>query len=143
MKKINIKRLVYQLRHKYLTLNNAVLAVALLIGAGWVWGSLAVMEKNYTLQQDLDNKERQLIITQLDVETERLAQRYYQTEEYQELEARKRLGLGFPGERVIILPPNTEIAKSIDEQNVPVTNVGQEEVSNFDEWMNFLFGSKG
>lgn len=142
MKKINIKRLVYQLRHKYLTLNNMVLGVALLIAAGWVWGSLAVMEKNYTLQQELDNKERQLIITQLDVETERLAQRYYQTEEYQELEARKRLGLGYPGEKVLILPPNTDVAKSIDEQNTTVATTVQQEVSNFDEWMNFLFGKK-
>lgn len=142
MKKINIKRLIYQLRHKYLTLNNIVLGVAFLIGAGWVWGSLAVMEKNYTLQRDLDNKERQLIITQLDVETERLAQRYYQTEEYQELEARKRLGLGYPGEKVLILPPNTKVTQSIDEQKTPSTATTQEGVSNFDEWMNFLFGRK-
>ena len=41
--KINIRKTIYALRHKYLTLNNIVIAAAFLIAASWVWGSLGMM----------------------------------------------------------------------------------------------------
>ena len=75
MKKINIRRIYYQLRHKYFTLNNAVIAIAFAIAAGWVWGSLGVMQRNYNLQKELDDKNRQLIIAQLDTATAKLQQK--------------------------------------------------------------------
>jgi hypothetical protein len=49
-------RLYYRIKNQYLTLNNIVIAVAFMIAAGWVWGSLSVMQRNYTLQQTLSRK---------------------------------------------------------------------------------------
>ena len=138
MKKINIRRLYYQISHKYFTLNNAVIAVGLVIAAGWVWGSLDVMQRNYRLQKELDDKSRQLIVAQLDMATAQLQQRYYNTIEYQELAVRQKLNLVTPGESVLILPPNSDEAKSADNASAPI--VADVPTSNFSQWMNFLLG---
>jgi hypothetical protein len=139
MKKINIRRLYYQFRHKYLTLNNIVMAIGLAIAAGWVWGSLGVMQRNYALQKELDDKSRQLIVAQLDTASAQLEQRYYQTDEYKELAVRERLGLATPGESVLILPPNSDAAKNVGKVTATDTSA-PEPKSNLMQWVDFLFG---
>jgi len=140
MKKIKIRRLWYLLRHKYFTLNNGVIVIAFMIAAGWVWGSLGVMQRNYNLQKELDDKSRQLIVAQLDTENAKLEQRYYQTSEYKELAVRERLGLASPGEGVLMLPENTQAAKDADKSVTVTAQVQVSTISNFGQWMNFLFG---
>ena len=139
MKKINIRRAYYQFRHKYLTLNNIVVAIGLSIAAGWVWGSLGVMQRNYSLQKELDDKSRQLIVAELDAASAKLEQRYYKTDEYKELAVRQRLGLVTPGESVVILPPNTEAAKKAGK--IATSEIKVEEKSNFWQWVDFLSGN--
>jgi len=141
MKKINIRRIIYHIRHNYLTLNNGVILIAIIIAIGWVYGSLEVMQKNYKLQKTLDDKSRQLIVAQLDTASAQLEQRYYKTDEYKELAVRSRLGLVTPGESVVILPPNSETVKSMDKPtNSDQLQDESVELSNFSQWMNFLFG---
>lgn len=140
MKKINIRRKYYHFRHDYLTLNNIGLVVGLAIAAGWVWGSLGVMQRNYTLQKELDDKSRQLIVAQLDTASAQLEQRYYQTDEYKELAVRQRLGLAAPGESVLILPPNSQAAKDAGNVNAVKTTSDLGQKSNLWQWINFLFG---
>ena len=140
MKKINIRRIYYRFRHEYLTLNNVVIFVAFIIAANWVWGSLEMMQRNFSLQKELDDKSRQLIVAQLDTDNAKLEQRYYKTDEYKELAVRQRLGLVTPGERLLILPPNSETAKNIDKDVETKTIVKVVKTSNFNQWMNFLFG---
>ena len=141
MKKINIRRIIYHIRTKYLNLNNAVILIAAIIAIGWVWGSLEVMQKNYKLQKELDDKSRQLIVAQLDTASAQLAQRYYKTDEYKELAVRQHLGLVTPGESVLRLPVNTEAAKDVDKNvSISVNQPQPASVSNFTQWTNFLFG---
>ena len=140
MKKINIRRAYYQFRHKYLTLNNIVVFIGLAIAAGWVWGSLGVMQRNYTLQKELDDKSRQLIVAQLDTSSAQLEQRFYQTDEYKELAVRERLGLVSSGESVLILPANSEAAKNADKVATTTATIPVEPESNLWQWINFLFG---
>jgi hypothetical protein len=141
MKKINIRRLVYHIRHNYFTLNNAVIAIAFMIAAGWVWGSLGVMQRNYDLQKDLDYKKRQLQLAELQTSSLELEGRYYRTREYQELAIRQDLGLGLPGESVLVLPPNSKAAKDADTVTKAQVSVEPQKSSNFNQWMNFLFGA--
>lgn len=140
MKKINIRHIIYLLRHKYFTMNNAVIAIAFMICCGWVWGSLDVMQRNYTLQKELDDKSRQLIVAQLDTENAKLEQRFYKTDEYKELAVRERLGLVTPGESVLILPSNSDAAINADKALSQTSADKTAPVSNFEQWMNFLFG---
>ncbi len=131
----------YLFRHKYLTLNNVVIAIAFMIATGWVWGSLDVMQRNYALQKNLLDKQRQLIVAELNYENANLEKRYYQTDEYKELAVRQRLGLGMPGESVLILPPNSEAAKNADDSLTAETETETVETGNFEQWVNFLFGA--
>lgn len=138
---INFRKLFYTFRHKYLTFNNIVIAVAFLIAASWVWGSLQAMQRNFTLQRQVDDQRRLLELTQLQRDSLELQQRYYQTDEYRELAARDSLGLVLPGENVIILPPNSpEVIES--DKSAGATRVVSDEpsASNLEQWLNFLFG---
>jgi cell division protein FtsB len=139
MQKINIRKLLYVIRHKYMTLNNIVIAVAFLIAASWVWGSLGMMQRNYSLQKEVDVKKRQLELTELQRDKLELQKRYYQTAEYQELAVRDTLGLVRPGEKVLILPDNSEAAKKADTATSEVVTASSQP-SNIEQWINFLFG---
>jgi ribonuclease-3 len=81
-----------------MTLNNGVIVIACMIAMGWAWGSLGVMQRNYNLQKELDDKKRELIVSQLAVANQKLEQRFYNTSEYKELAVRESLGLGLSGE---------------------------------------------
>ena len=140
MNKLNLRRIYYHVRHRYLTMNNVVIAVAFFIGASWAWGSIGMMQRNYALQKEVDTNARTLKLAELETQNLKYEQRYYASSEYQELEVRKRLGLANPGEHVLILPPNTQQAKDADviAADIPVRTT--EAVSDFQQWMNFLFG---
>lgn len=141
MQKINIRKFIYHVRHRYLTFNNVVILVAGLIALGWVWGSLQAMQRNYSLQKEVDFKQRQLQLAELQKDSLELQQRYYQTREYQELAARESLGLVMPGESVLILPENSEAAKNADIEKQQVAQATpQDRTSNLEQWLNFLFG---
>ncbi len=123
-----------------MTTNNIVIAVAFVIGLSWAWGSIGMMQRNYALQKEVDSKARSLKLAELETQNLKYEQRYYASSEYQELEVRKRLGLANPGEHVLILPSNTQRAKDADAvvANQPLRVV--EPTSDFQQWMNFLFG---
>jgi hypothetical protein len=139
MRHINTQKIIYHVRHRYLTLNNVVILVAFLIAAGWVWASLGAMQRNYGLQKDIDLKKQELQLTQLQKDNLALQQSYYQTAEYQELAARDSLGLVLPGEHALVLPPNSP--KAIAEDATPTTTTPDlETTSDLEQWVNFLFG---
>lgn len=139
MPKINSKKIIYHIRWRYLTLNNVVLAVAFIIGANWAWGSIEMMQRNYTLQRTLDLKQREQTLAELETATLAFEKRYYESNEYKELAARKYLSLASPGEKVLILPPSAAVNQASEQtgQEAPAS----EPPSNFTQWMNFLLGS--
>lgn len=139
MRNINIQKIIYHIRHNYLTLNNVVILVAFVIAASWVWASLGAMQRNYGLQKDIDLKKRQLQLTELQRDNLSLQKNYYQTTEYQELAVRDILGLVRPGERALVLPPNSQAAIDSDTAK-PTAAVTQTNASNLEQWVNFLFG---
>ncbi|MFZ1243304.1 MAG: hypothetical protein WAQ22_04150 [Candidatus Saccharimonas sp.] len=138
--KINIRKFFYTIRHDYLTFNNLVILAALLIAAGWAWGSLQVMQRNYALQREVDYKKRQLQLAELQKENLRLQNKFYQTDEYKELALRDSLGLVMPGEKLLILPENSAEAKAADKEATQTTDTTVQETSNLEQWLNFLFG---
>lgn len=139
MKKINTRKLYYHLKHRYLTMNNIVVGVALLIGIAWAWGSIEMMQRNYGLQKELDAKTREQTLLELETTNLSLQQRYYKSSEYQELAVRERMGLANPGEKALILPPNTQAAIDADAV-ISGTVETSEPATNFEQWVNFLFG---
>lgn len=141
MKKINIRKIYYHVRHRYLTMNNVVIAVALMIGASWAWGSIGMMQRNYALQKEIDGKSRQAKLAELEMLNLQYLQKYYQSTEYKELAVRERLGLVNPGEKVVFLPANSSVAIEADAKlTKKETTVKMQPPDNFQQWMNFLFG---
>jgi hypothetical protein len=138
MPNINIKKVIYHVRWRYLTLNNIVLVAALVIGANWAWGSIEMMQRTYTLQRSLDLKQREQRVAELETATLKYEQNYHQSNEYKELAVRQYLGLAEPGEKVLILPPNSP---SVSEAEPAEPEVENKPPSNLRQWVNFLFGS--
>lgn len=142
MKKINsttLRRWYYHARHNYFTMNNLVVLIGLLVAASWAWGSVQAMERNYALQKEVDFKQRQLQLAQLETLKLQYEQNYFKSDEYRELAVREKLGLVNPGEKVLILPPNTVSAD--DESNKSTTETPRAvPQSNLQQWVNFLFG---
>ncbi len=141
MKNINkttIRRTYYHLRHNYLTTNNIVVLIGLCIAASWAWGSVQAMERNYALQKSVDYKQRELRLAQLEKQKLEFEQNYYRSDEYRELAAREKLGLVNPGEKVLVLPPNTVAADDTRRQTFTPQTI---ELSNIQQWTNFLSGA--
>lgn len=126
-------------------MNNIVLAVAAMIAFSWAWASVEAVQRNYVLQREVDDKHRQQQLIALQTENLQFEQRYYKSNEYLTLEAKRRLGLAEPGERVLILPPNSEAVKAGDtaNQSTAINPIEGPTPPPFEQWMNFLFGGKG
>ncbi len=131
---------MYRIRRDFFTMNNTVLLVALFIAASWTWGSMQAMQRNYRLQKDLDDKQRQVQLLGLEADALRYQQNYYRSDEYKELAVRERLGLVFPGEKVLVLPANSDTAKETDAAYANKKVVAPVKTSNFEQWVNFLLG---
>ena len=133
--KLTIKRLIYRLQHNFLTVNNIVIAVAVIITLGWAWGSIESMQQNYELQRSVNQKRQQVEIEKLKVALLEYEAKYYESNEYQEMAVRQRFGKGLPGEKQLIVPSTDSAQNKTRRQPTPT-----KQPSNFQQWMNFLFG---
>jgi len=134
--KRRIRQFIYRLRKDYLTLNNVVLLVALMLCASWVWASVSTMSRNWELEKKLEARQLHLAKLKLEIANAELLREYYRTEEYQELMAREKHGKKLEGETMVILPKNSKGAR----EKYAVTDATvTKEPSNFEVWMSFLF----
>lgn len=138
-----LKKRVLHLWRTYGTLNNIVITVALVVAASLVWGAISTMETNFAAQKSVDDLKRQEQLTQLQVDTLKFQQNYYKSDEYKDLAARQSLGLASPGEKVLVLPPNSPAVIAQDKQDAQKSTSAASPtagMSNFDQWMAFLGG---
>lgn len=145
MQNRQIRRFLYHARHEYLTMNNVVLAVAAVITVSFAWSSVQAIQRNYALQREVDDKHRQEQLIRLQTENLQFEQRYYKSNEYLALEAKRRLGLADSGEKVLILPPNSTAAKEADNPD-RTTNANSADLpppAPLSQWIDFLFAGSG
>ncbi|OGL22362.1 hypothetical protein A2707_03490 [Candidatus Saccharibacteria bacterium RIFCSPHIGHO2_01_FULL_45_15] len=135
-------KFIYNVQHRYMTMNNVVVVIAAAIAVSWAWASIGVVQKNYALQRQVDDKNREKQLVQLQTENLAYEQRYYKSDEYLSLEVRSRMGLGDPGEKVLVLPKNTAAAKADQSaaQAVTQSTTVAAEPAEIQQWANFLFG---
>lgn len=136
------KQLARYLWHRWATLNTGIIMVAAFIVLSWVWGSVSMIQANFEAQKAVEERQREKDILELEVETLRYQQNYYNSDEFKDLEARSKLGLASPGEKVLILPPNSAQAQQQDEQDSKAKTVADKTAarSNFQQWLDFLSG---
>jgi cell division protein FtsB len=121
---------------KHMTLNNVVLLIALVLALSWAWSTINVLAKNYDLERQVEQARLDTDIMKLQNENLRLEQAYYKTDEYMELSARKLLNKSQPGEHLVILP------RVDDKTATTIASTPVVEKSNFEQWIDFLFGRR-
>jgi cell division protein FtsB len=134
--KTQLRRLRYYTKKDYLTVHNIAAAAALVLGLVFTYNAITATTRNWQLEQKLKEVKLQSVKLELEVDTLKLEQNYYKTEEYQEIMAREKQGMMLEGETMVVLPENSEKAiKKYSDIDEP-----QQKRSNFDEWLDFLFG---
>ncbi len=123
---------------KYLTLNNAVLTVAVLITLSWLWGTISAIQKNFLLEQQAENLKQQISVQTLKNQNLTYQKNYFNSAEFLDLAARQQPNVAGPGESVLILPPNT-VSSQPSKQSSTVIVAKR---SNFEQWLYFFFGDK-
>ena len=127
------------MKHDFLTVENVVLVLAIALCLVWTYQSIAAMSRNWELTERLATEKKALELLGVEVEAAELENEYYKTNEYQELLARKYLDKKMPGENMVIMPENSEAAKTKYEVIVAKTEETEKEYSTFEKWMMYLF----
>ena len=131
------RRLKFKLKHDYLTVENVVLAVAILLCLVWTYQSITAMSRNWELAEMLTTENKKLELLKVEVDAAEVENKYYETDEYKELLARKYLDKKAPGENMVVMPDNSETAIKKHEADEVV--MAEKEYSNFEKWMMYLF----
>ena len=128
-----IRRIKYRLSSDLMTIDNLIIAVSIIVAVAWIWGSISAMERNYALQQQLEVRKRERLLTEIKHKTLQYESEYLKSDEYREIAARENLGLVAQGESVLIL-------SEYPEEKAETSTSPTQKQSNFSQWMNFLFG---
>lgn len=105
------------------------------VAAYLAWALFGIVARNYELQGQIKNYEKQLAaLAEEKIELE-YKLRYYQTDAFKEREARAKLGLMAEGENIIVLPKNVAPKSS-----QPSQTESSKPKSNLKQWWEFLFG---
>lgn len=138
--KTKLRRLKYKMSHDFLSIENVVLAIAIILCLVWTYQSIVSMSRNWELVERLNSEKKSLELAKIEVETAELENEYYKTEEYQELAARKMANKQLSGEHMVYMPENSEVAKN---KHKVAEEVKEEKTySNFEKWMMYLFPAR-
>lgn len=132
-------KLPHHWRH-YATLQNGAVALALLIALSWSWGTVTTLQRNFSLQQQVDTLDQEVEVSSLQNGNLKFQQNYLRSNEYLELSARELLGKAAPGEKAVILPDSSDVKDTAGQAKNPLTPI--ERPGNFSQWMQFFFGAK-
>lgn len=134
--KTQLRRMIYFFKRDFLAAQNIMLAVAILLAFYFLAGAISATSKTWSLQTKLNTLLAQEDLTKIEVEKLKLEKQYYQTDEYQELMARKKLGKMAAGETMVILEPNS---KTASEKYLNDNDSQKQERSNFAQWLDLIF----
>lgn len=136
---LKLHRLAYKVKHS-LSIENIILAVAVLLCLFWTYQSIVSMSRNWSLSEQLNAEKIKLELAKLEVEAAELENDYYKTAEYQEIAARKFANKQLPGENLVYLPSNSEAAKNKHQSETAKTEI--KEYTNPEKWILFLFPNR-
>ena len=134
-----LRKLKYRLKHDFLSLENVALAIAIIMCLTWTYQSIMAMNRNWELTERLNTENKTLQLLKVEVEAAELENEYYQTDEYQELMARKLLDKKQPGENMVVMPENSEVAKNKHRTVTVTMETNTKELSNPEKWLSYLF----
>jgi cell division protein FtsB len=96
---------------------------------------------NYQTNQKITSLKKEIKEVEQDRESLDALIAYYQTPAFQELEARKKLGMKMPGEKVVTVElTKTPVASKKQDPKEIETTGG---VPNYQKWLDFICGKQG
>src|SRR5690606_14522893 len=78
------------------------------------WSGIKVVQTNYDLQKRIATMQQQNDIKKLENSNLELKNRYYETDQYLELAARRQYNKALPGEKLLIVPKSVALAHTVD-----------------------------
>lgn len=113
--------------------------IALLI----TWSGVKVITTNYALQKDIAIMEQQNEVRRLQNQNLELENKFYETNEYLEIEARRHFGKALPGETVWVVPRDVALRyvtepTRIAAEEAEITRIPSGARANFNAWLDFL-----
>lgn len=113
--------------------------IALLI----TWSGVKVITTNYALQKDIAIMEQQNEVRRLQNQNLELENKFYETDEYLELEARRHFGKALPGETVWVVPREVALRHvseptRVAAEEAEITELPSGARANFNAWLDFL-----
>ena len=136
------RRFKYYLKHDFFTTPNVILVVAIALCLNWTYRSIEAMSRNWELSENLRTAQKNLELKKVEIEMTELENAYFETEEYQELAARKFAGKQLEGENMVYMPENSEEAKNKHTEVAMASDngtAGKKDYSNFEQWMMYLW----
>jgi cell division protein FtsB len=142
IKKSKVSHLLWQLSDMR-TLGMVVFGVIVLTVS---WSGVKAIQQNYELQKQISRLEQENTVKRLENENQKLRNKYYETDQYLELAARRQFGLAAPGETVVIIPKAVAIARVADIKTEEVVakpatvDTKPDYQRNLEAWLNFFLG---
>ncbi len=131
---------------KRFSLSGLIGVVLVLVVGMLVVGAVQAIQDNFKEQIRVDSTAQEVALLELEVDTKKFENKYYQTDEYVDLQARRLLNKASPGEKLVILPDNGYENKSTTTGSIAQAAVSSEpplkDRSNLEQWLYFLFGNK-
>lgn len=134
-----VRQLKYKVKHDLLLIENIALVSAVAVCLWFTYQSIVAMDRNWELTERLNMERKNLQLAEIEVEAAELTNEYLQSAEYQELLARKLAGKQLPGEHLVALPENSEVAKLKHKAVTEAKEDEGEQYSNFEKWIMYLF----
>ena len=109
------------------------------------WSGAQIVQQNYELSQKAEAIRQQNEVLELENQNKELRNRFFATDEYAELTARRVKGVAAKGEKMYIVPKEEALAVLI-EQEEPI--IKEEELpekpqyqQNLEAWLDIYFGN--
>lgn len=114
-----------------------VIGIILVCYAFFVLGKM--VWQNYQVNQQIRNLENEVLV--IEKENQKLSDliAFFQTETFKEKEAREKLGMVKPGEKVLVFP-DSEKTETITNTNSSIkSSEDTQSIPNYKKWWNFFF----
>lgn len=109
------------------------------------WNSVGVLQRNYELEKKISSLKQRNDVAKLENENQKLRNKYYESDEYLELTARRQLGKAKEGEKLYLIPRSLAESSSINVKPI-VEDIPEPEIQknkyqrNIESWIRFFKG---
>ena len=103
------------------------------------WSGIKTIQTNYELQKQISAQRQRNQVLQLQNANQRLQNEYFNSREYLDLTARRNLGLGAPGEKVLLVSKQVALANAPAlPANATQKTTETNQQSNVRAWIDFF-----